>query len=55
MNTENLTYFDSFDIPKEIIKLIVNKNVKINIYIIQAYDSIICGLLYWIYLFHVKR
>ena len=43
MNTENLTYFDSFDIPKEIIKLIVNKNVKINIYIIQAYDSIICG------------
>ena len=43
MNAGNLTYFDSFDIPKEIIKLIVNKNVKINIYIIQAYDSIICG------------
>ena len=46
MNVENVTYFDSFgvlDIPKEIRKFIENKNIRINIYRIQAYDSIICG------------
>ena len=39
----NVTYFDSFGvehIPKEIIKLINNKNIKTNIFRIQAYDSI---------------
>ena len=30
-------------IPKEIRKLIRNKNVITNIYRIQAYDSIMCG------------
>ena len=37
-NTENVTYFDSFEVehtPKE--------NVKTNIYRIQAYDSIMHG------------
>ena len=44
MNAENVTYFDSFgveQIPKEIRKIMVNKNVT-NIYRIQAYDSIKC-------------
>ena len=44
MNAENITYFDSFGhIPKEIKKFIGNKNITTNIYIIQAYDSIMCG------------
>ena len=46
VNAENVTYFDSFgvmDIPKEIRKFIENINVIINIYRIQAYDSIMCG------------
>ena len=44
-----VTYFDSFGvehIPKKIIKFInrpsQNKNIKTNIFRIQAYDSIIC-------------
>ena len=40
------TYFDSFGvehIPKEIKAFIGNKNVKTNIFTIQAYDSIMCG------------
>ena len=38
----NVTYFDSFGvehIPKEIKKIIENKNMKINIFKMQAYDS----------------
>ena len=40
------TYFDSLGvehIPKEIIKFIGNKNIKTNIFRIQAHDSIMCG------------
>ena len=43
-NAESVIYFDSFgveQIPKEIRKFIGNKNITTNIYIIQAYDSII--------------
>ena len=47
-NNDN-TYFDSFSaehIPKEIIKFTshhsLNKNIKTNIFRIQAYDSIVC-------------
>ena len=43
---DNITYFDSFcveHIPKEIIKFISHKNVIANIFMIQAYDSIMCG------------
>ena len=39
-------YFDSFvieHIPKEINKFIGNNDIKSNIFIIQAYDSIMCG------------
>ena len=46
MNAENVTHFDRFGvehIPKEIRKLIGNKNVKTNIYRIEAYESIMCG------------
>ena len=46
VNDNNVTYFESFGIehiPKEIRKLIGNENIVINIYRIQAYDSIMCG------------
>ena len=46
VNDNNVTYFDSFrveHIPKEIKKIIGNKNVITNIYRMQAYDSIMCG------------
>ena len=46
VNDNNVTYFDSFGlehIPKEIKKFIGNKNVVTNIYMIEAYDSIMCG------------
>ena len=46
VNNKTVTYFDSFGverIPKEIIKCLDNKNITINIFRIQAYDSIMCG------------
>ena len=45
--SHNATYFDSFgveDIPKEIKKFIGNRNIIIDIYRIQAYDSIMSQL-----------
>ena len=42
----DITYFDSFrveHIPKEIKAFIKNRNIKTNIFRIQAYDSIMCG------------
>ena len=48
----NVTYFDTFGvehIPKEIINFIGNKNIKTNIFRMQAYDSIMCG--YWCIVF----
>ena len=41
----NVTYFDSFGvehISKEIKKFIQKRNIKTNIFRIQAYDSIMC-------------
>ena len=41
-----VNYFDSFGvehIPKEIKTFIKNRNIKTNIFRIQAYDSIMCG------------
>ena len=41
-----VTYFDSYGvehIPKEIKKFIKLKNLRKNIFRIQAYDSVICG------------
>ena len=45
MNND-VTYFDSFcveHIPKETRTFINNRNIKTNIFRIQAYDSIMCG------------
>ena len=45
MNINSVTYFDSFGvehIPKEVKTFIKSKNVKTNIFRIQAYDSIMC-------------
>ena len=47
VKNNEVTYFDSFGverrIPKEFKKFISNKNIKTDIFIIQAYDSIMCG------------
>ena len=46
VSNNDVTYFDSFgveDIPKQIKISISNKNIKTNIFRIQAYDSILCG------------
>ena len=46
VQNNDVTYFDSFGvehIPKEIRTFISNKNIKTNIFRIQAYDSIMCG------------
>ena len=43
---DEVTYFDSFGvkhIPQEIKKFIGNKNIKTNIYRVQANDSVMCG------------
>ena len=45
----DVTYFDSFGvevIPKRIRTFIGHKNIKTNIFWIQAYDSIMCGYFY---------
>ena len=46
MNSNDVTYFNSSGvehIPKEIKAFINNKNIKTNIFRIQAYNSIMCG------------
>ena len=46
MNNNEVTYFDSFrvkHIPKEIKEIVKNKNIKTNIFRIQANDSVMCG------------
>ena len=46
VNDNNVTYFDSFGvkhIPKEIKAVIKNKNIKTNIFRVQAYHSVMCG------------
>ena len=46
VNNNDVTYFDSCGvahIPKEIKAFINNKNIKTNIFRIQAYDSVMCG------------
>ena len=46
VKNNDITYFDSFGvehIPKEIKAFIKNKNIKTNIFRIQANDSIMCG------------
>ena len=46
VNNKTATYFDSFGIehiPKEVKKIIGNRNIITNIYRIQNYDSVMCG------------
>ena len=45
-NRNKIVYFDSFGvehIPEEIKEFIGNKNIKANIYRVQANDSVMCG------------
>ena len=49
IQSNDITYFDRFEvenIPEEIKGFIGNKNIKINIFRVQAYDSIMCGYFY---------
>ena len=46
VNINSVTYFNSFGvehIPEEYKAFIKNRNIKTNIFRIQAYDSIMCG------------
>ena len=46
VHNDDVTYFNSFGVEhilKEIKTFINNKNIKTNIFRIQAYDSIMCG------------
>ena len=46
VKNNDITYFDSFvveHIPKETKAFIENRNIKANIFRIQAYDSLMCG------------
>ena len=46
VKNNEVTYFDSFrvkHIPKVIKELVKNKNIKTNIFRIQANDSVMCG------------
>ena len=46
LQNNDVTYFDSFrveHVPKEIKTFIGNKNIKTNIFRMQAYDSTMCG------------
>ena len=58
VNGNNTRYFDTTgveQIPKELKKVSTNKNIIISIYRIQAYNLAMVMVLYWIYLFYVKR
>ena len=49
IKNDGITYFDRFGvehIPKEIKAFIKNRNIKTNIFRIQAYNSIMCGYFY---------
>ena len=45
-NGNEIVYFDSFGVehvPKEIKEFVGNKNIKANIFRVQANDSVMCG------------
>ena len=45
-NRNEIVYFNSFGVehfPEEISKFIRNKNIKANIFRVQANDSVMCG------------
>ena len=46
LKKKEIVYFDSFGvehIPEELKKFIGNRNIKANIYRVQANDSVMCG------------
>ena len=46
MNNNDVNYFDIFGtehIPEKIKAFINNKNIKTNIFRVQAYDTVMCG------------
>ena len=48
-NRSEIVYADSFGvehIPKEITKSVGNKSIKVNIFRVQANDSVMCGYFY---------
>ena len=48
-NRKEIVYFDSFGVehvPEEIKEFIGNKNIKANIFRVQANDSVMCGYFY---------
>ena len=48
-NRNEIVYFDSFGVepvPEEIKKIIWNKNIKVNIFLVQVNDSVMCGYFY---------
>ena len=58
VSNNDVTYFDSFGIehiPKEIKTFVGNKNIKANIFRIQAYDSIMCGYFCIEFMFMLAR
>ena len=58
VSNNDVTYFDSFGvehIPKEIKTFVGNKNIKTNIFRIQAYDSIMCGYFCIEFMFMLAR
>ena len=57
VKNNEITYFDSFGIehvPKEIKKFIGHKNIKANIFRIQADNSILCGYFFCELVFHIS-
>ena len=56
VNNKTVAYFDSFGVehvPKGMEKFINNKNIIVNIYRVQNYDSIMWLFLYWFYQLYV--
>ena len=51
---KNDFFFDNFGVkyvPKEIKELVGHKNMKPNIFKVQASNSIMCGWIYWFYVY----
>ena len=58
VKNNEVIYFDSFGvehIPKEIKKCIGHKDIKINIFRIQDYNSIMCGYVCILFIFFMSN
>ena len=45
-NRSETVYFDGFGVPEEIKKFVGNKNIRANIFRVQANNSVMCGYFY---------